>query len=196
MRRPLGNERAAIEAATSHTRLVLMRSAMTMSPDRGGVFDTLLRLVRCGLGGKHGDGQQFVSWVHERDFVRAIYWLMEHDELSGAVNIASPHPLPNAEFLRQLRHAWGARVGLPAARWMLEIGTFFLRSESELVLKSRRVVPRRLLESGFEFEYPTWDLAASELCTRWREWQQAKHSEAPAITAHVPAPTKPRGSAA
>ena len=124
---------------------------MTMSPDRGGVFDVLVGLVRHGLGGRHGNGRQYMSWIHESDFIRALYWLIDHDELHGPVNLAAPHPLPNAEFMRALRQAWGARFGLPATTWMLEIGTFLMRSESELVLKSRRVVPGRLLESGFEF---------------------------------------------
>jgi uncharacterized protein (TIGR01777 family) len=162
-------EQVANEAVTPHTRKVLMRSAMTMSPERGGIFDTLLALVRRGLGGMSGDGRQYVSWVHERDFVRAVYWLIERDEFSGPVNLSSPNPLPNAEFMRELRQAWGARIGLPATNWMLEIGAVLLLTETELILKSRRVVPRRLLESGFTFDFPTWPEAAGDLCRRWRE---------------------------
>ncbi|TWT31280.1 Epimerase family protein [Posidoniimonas corsicana] len=165
-------EAAAESFELPSTRLVLMRSAITMSPDRGGAFDVLLGLVRRGLGGTNGDGRQYVSWVHEDDFVRAINWLMEHDELSGAVNIASPHPLPNAEFMRDLRRAWGARVGLPSTNWMLEVGAVFLRTETELVLKSRRVTPGRLLESGFTFRFPDWSQAANDLCRRWRAGNQ------------------------
>jgi hypothetical protein len=161
-------ERTANEAVVPHTRLVLLRSAMTMSPDRGGIFDTLLGLVRRGLGGTSGDGRQYVSWIHDRDFVRAVYWLIEHDELAGPVNVAAPQPLPNADFMRALRAAWGTRVGLPATRWMLEVGAVFLRTETELILKSRRVVPRRLLDAGFAFEFPAWPEAAADLCTRWR----------------------------
>lgn len=161
-------EQAANEAVTPHTRKVLMRSAMTMSPDPGGIFDTLLGLVRKGLGGTCGDGRQFVSWIHERDFIRAVYWLIERDELDGPVNLASSHPLPNAQFMRDLRQAWGTKLGLPATRWMLELGAIFMRTETELILKSRRVVPARLLQSGFTFEYPTWPEAAAELCERWR----------------------------
>ncbi len=160
-------EQAADEAVTPHTRKVLLRSAITMSPDHGGPFDYLLRLVRWGLGGAHGDGRQFVSWIHDRDFVRAIYWLIDH-ELAGPVNLAAPRPLPNVEFMRDLRNAWGIRIGMPATKWMLEVGTFLMRSESELVLKSRRVVPGRLLESGFEFQFSTWAEAAHDLCHRWR----------------------------
>jgi uncharacterized protein (TIGR01777 family) len=165
-------ERAAREAARGPTRLVLLRSAMTMSPDRGGVFDVLLGLVRWGLGGRHGDGRQYMSWIHEHDFIRAVYWLIDHEELEGPVNLAAPHPLPNAEFMRALRAAWGTRFGLPATEWMLEIGTYLMRSESELVLKSRRVVPRRLLESGFVFEHSTWPEAARDLCRRWLEMRR------------------------
>jgi uncharacterized protein (TIGR01777 family) len=162
-------EQAANEAIVPRTRKVLLRSAMTMSPDRGGVFDALLGLVRRGLGGASGDGRQYVSWIHDRDFVRAVYWLIDHPELDGPVNLAAPNPVPNAEFMRTLRRAWGIGFGLPAAKWMLEIGTSFLRTESELVLKSRRVVPGRLLESGFALEFPTWEEAAADLCGRWRE---------------------------
>jgi uncharacterized protein (TIGR01777 family) len=165
-------EQAADEFMVPQTRKVLLRSAMTMSPDPDGVFDVLLGLVRWGLGGANGDGRQYVSWVHDRDFIRAVYWLIDHPELQGPVNLASPNPVPNAEFMRILRAAWGIGFGLPATKWMLEIGAFFLRTETELVLKSRRVVPARLLQSGFVFQFPTWAEAASDLCCRWRERRQ------------------------
>lgn len=161
-------ERELDAAATPNTRKALMRSAIVMSPSGGGPFDMLLRLVRLGLGGAAGDGKQFVSWIHDQDFVRAVEWLMQHDELDGPVNLASPNPLPNAEFMRTLRQAWGARFGLPATQWMLEFGAWALRSETELILKSRRVIPTRLLDSGFTFQFSTWANAASDLCTRWR----------------------------
>jgi len=162
-------EQAANEIETTRTRKVLLRSAMTMSPDKNGIFDVMLGLVRKGLGGTSGDGRQYLSWIHDADFVRSIYWLIEHEEFSGAINIAAPNPLPNREFMRILREAWGTKIGLPATGLMLEIGAFFMRTETELVLKSRRVVPTRLLESGFEFEFPTWENAAADLCRRWRE---------------------------
>lgn len=156
-------ELAAREHAPPGTRLVLLRSAMIMSPDRGGIFATLLGLVRFGLGGPVAGGRQYVSWIHERDFVRSLYWLIDHEALAGAVNIASPNPLPYGDFMRELRHAARMAVGLPATRWMLELGTWALRTESELVLKSRRVVPGRLLDSGFCFEFPEWAEAAANL---------------------------------
>ena len=162
-------ERELNAAATPNTRKVLMRSAIVMSPNRGGPFDMLLRLVRFGLGGSAGDGKQYVSWIHDQDFVRTVEWLIQHEELDGPVNLAAPGPLPNAEFMQALRKAWGIPFGLPATEWMLELGAFALRSETELILKSRRVIPTRLLDSGFTFQFPTWANAASDLCTRWRE---------------------------
>ena len=162
-------EAAACEFDLSQTRLVLMRAAMVMSPSRGGVFDTLLGLVRRGLGGPIGDGRQFMSWIHDRDFIRSVHWLIDHPQLAGPVNLAAPSPLPQAEFMRHLRAAAGVCVGLPATEWMLEIGTFFLRTESELILKSRRVVPTRLVDSGFHFDFPAWPEAAADLCQRWQE---------------------------
>ena len=148
------------------TRKVKLRSAMVMSPDKGGVFDTLLGLARKGLGGRAGDGRQYVSWIHERDFVRALQWIIERPELSGPMNVCSPNPLPNEEFMRALREAAGIRVGLPSPRWLLEIGAVLMRTETELILKSRRVVPTRLVQSGFCFEFPEWAAAARELLSR------------------------------
>lgn len=165
-------EQALDEAKVPSTRKVLLRSAMTMSPDRGGVFDVMLALVRCGLGGKMGDGSQYVSWIHERDFINAVDWLIDHPELDGPVNLAAPEPVTNAEFMRILRQVWGIGFGLPATEWMLEVGAIFLRTETELILKSRRVVPGRLQESGYTFQYPDWRGASSDLCQRWRELHQ------------------------
>lgn len=160
-------ERAFFEAATPGTRKIALRSAITMSPDRGGVLDILLRLVRWGFGGASGTGKQFVSWVHEQDFIRALEFLMEHGEMDGCINIAAPHPLPNREFMQELRRTAGVRVGMPASRWMLEVGAFFLRTETELILKSRRVVARRLMEAGFAFVFAEWQPAVRDLVARW-----------------------------
>jgi uncharacterized protein (TIGR01777 family) len=166
-------ERALDDAIVPATRKVKLRAAMVMSPDRGGVFDTLYTLVRRGLGGNVGDGRQFVSWIHEHDLIRAVRWLIEHEEVDGAVNLAAPNPLPYSEFVRAMRVAAGQAIGLPATKWMLEIAAFFMRTESELVLKSRRVVPGRLLEGGFVFEHPEWPEAARELAARHRSLSAA-----------------------
>lgn len=161
-------EEAFFSTATPLTRKVAIRSALTLSPDRGGVFDALLGLVRHGLGGRQGEGTQFVSWIHEADFVRAIDLLIACEEFSGVVNLASPNPLPNGEFMRALRQAWGSRFGLANPEWLIEMGTWLMRTESELVLKSRRVVPDRLLAAGFQFLFPEWPSAARDLVAGWR----------------------------
>jgi len=163
-----GWEEAFFATSTPRTRKIAIRSAMTMSPDHGGVFDVLLGLVRHGLGGANGPGTQYVSWIHEADFIRAIEWIIAREDCSGTINVSSPHPLPNREFMRVLRQAWGIGIGLPASKWMIELGAFVLRTESELILKSRRVIPGRLLAQGFRFGHPEWPDAARELVARWR----------------------------
>ena len=162
-------EEAFFATPAPFTRKVAIRSAITFSPDRGGVFDVLLRLVRRGLGGTQGSGTQFVSWIHEADFVRAVDLLIAREDFTGVVNLASPNPLPNRDFMRALRDAWGTPFGLPAPKWLLEIGTRLMRTESELVLKSRRVIPGRLLAAEFDFLFPDWPGAARDLVARWRQ---------------------------
>jgi uncharacterized protein len=160
-------EETLFSSATPHTRKVALRAAMVMSPDRAGVFDTLATLARRGLGGAHGPGTQFVSWIHEHDFVAAIRHLLSRDDLDGPVNLSSPGPLPNHRFQTVLRQALLARIALPSPVWLLKVGAFFLRTDTELLLKSRRVVPGRLIASGFTFRYPDWPSAAIELAGRW-----------------------------
>lgn len=169
-------ERAFFSTSTPRTRKIALRSAMTFSPDRGGVFDAYLGLVRHGLGGGQGTGAQYVSWIHEADFVRAIDLLIAREDFSGIVNLASPNPLPNRDFMRALRDAWGIGLALPLPEWTVEIGAFLMRTESELVLKSRRVVPGRLLASGFQFVYPEWPAAARDLVDRWRRSEMRPYS--------------------
>ena len=162
-------EQAFFSIPTPRTRKVAIRSAMTFSPDRGGVFDVFLSLVRHGLGGTQGPGAQFVSWIHEADFVRAIDLLIAREDFTGVVNLASPNPIPNRDFMRALRDAWGIRTGFPTPKWIMEVGTFLMRTESELILKSRCVVPSRLLAAGFQFIFPEWPAAARDLVHRWRD---------------------------
>jgi len=161
-------EAAFFDAPTPRTRKVALRSAITLSPTPGNAFEVFLNLVRFSLGGAQGNGRQFVSWIHEADFARAVEFLIEHEEFEGPVNVAAPNPLPNREFMEALREAWGMPNGIPIPWFALEIGAFFLRTESELALKSRRVVPGRLLEAGFEFEFPCWPEAAEDLVRQWR----------------------------
>ena len=150
-------------AVTPHTRKVALRAAMVLGHGANSVFPVLCRLVRCGLGGRMGNGQQFVSWIHQADFCRALDLLFTCDELDGPLNLAAPMPLSNREMMSTLRQLCHVPLGLPATRWMLELGAFFLRTETELILKSRRVVPGRLLSSGFEFRFPTFRAASIDL---------------------------------
>jgi NAD dependent epimerase/dehydratase family enzyme len=143
---------------------------MVMSPETGGAFDRLLYLVRLGLGGKSGSGNQFVSWIHDADFVRAVEFLIARRDIQGPVNICSPCPIPNRIFMRCLRHAWCTTYfGLPAPRWILALVALAISAETELILKSRWVVPGVLVNEGFEFHFPNWRSAAQDLVHRWRE---------------------------
>lgn len=155
-------EQAFNEALTPKTRKVAMRITIVFGIG-GGIFPVFRRLARFGLAGKMGSGKQFVSWIHEEDFCRAVEWIIAHEELTGPVNLAAPNPLTNAEMMRALRKTCGAPFGLPATEWMLEIGAFFLRTETELILKSRRVVPGRLLASGFQFHFADFENALRDL---------------------------------
>jgi uncharacterized protein len=161
-------EAAFFAGQTRNTRKIAMRSSITFIAGKGGVLEVLSNLVRSGLGGSQGSGAQYVSWIHEADFVRAVDFLIASETLTGAVNIGSPNPLRNREFMRALRACWRQPVGLAAPSWMIEIGSFLLRTESELVLKSRWVIPGRLLNAGFSFTYPEWPAAAQELVNRYR----------------------------
>jgi uncharacterized protein len=155
-------EAAQTAADTPATRKVALRTAIVMSAGRGGAFTALRTMARLGLGGPVAGGAQYVSWLHEVDFTRAVEFLMTHD-VDGPVNLAAPEPLPQRDFMRVLRAACGVPFGLPATKWMAELGAFAVRSDTELLLKSRRVVPARLLAAGFTFTYPAWPAAARAL---------------------------------
>ena len=162
-------EAAFFSTPMPQTRKIALRTSLVFSPAPGNVFAVLSRLVRVGLGGTQGSGRQYVSWIHEADFARAVEFLVEHEEIDGPVNLAAPHPLPNREFMAAFREAWEMPNGIWAPAAAIEIGSFFLRTESELVLKSRRVVPGKLVAAGFEFQFPDWPEAAADLVRRYRE---------------------------
>jgi uncharacterized protein (TIGR01777 family) len=187
-------ERAQREADTPLTRKVALRSAMVMRADRGGVFDYLSWMARLGLGGPVAGGAQYVSWIHEYDFVRAVDFLIERDDVDGAVNLSAPVPLPHRDFMRALRQAWGVPAGLPATRWMAEVGAWLIRSHTELLLKSRRVVPERLLDAGFEFEHTEWQDAVGELVARRRRAKRTTSAAPSADVADVERTTSPTAS--
>lgn len=159
-------EKAFDDAVTPPTRKVALRTTLVFGTVAGGVFQILRRLARLGLGGRMGSGRQYVSWIHDGDFCRAVEWILTHTDLHGPINLAAPQPVTNAEMMRLFRQECGIPMGLPAAEWMLEVGAFFMRTETELLLKSRRVVPGKLLADGFKFEFPDMTAALRDLKQR------------------------------
>jgi uncharacterized protein (TIGR01777 family) len=162
-------ERALFEAQTPNTRKVALRISMVLSDEEGSVFPVLRGLVRKGIGGAMAGGRQYVAWIHHEDFCRAIDWILAHPELSGGVNVAAPNPITNRDMMRTLRQVCRVPIGLPAARWMLEIGAFFMRTETELMLKSRRAIPGKLLADGFQFQFSNFEQAAQNLEVKLRK---------------------------
>lgn len=144
------------------TRQVVLRISIVLGKD-GGVYPVYRNLVRFGLGGKQGPGTQRFSWIHIEDLYRIILFIEEHEELSGVFNCSTPNVITNQELMQQLRQALGMKIGLPSPSWLLEIGAVFIRTETELILKSRWVIPDRLLNSGFTFRYDTIDKALQEI---------------------------------
>ncbi|MDX2301784.1 MAG: TIGR01777 family oxidoreductase [Microscillaceae bacterium] len=138
---------------TPQTRKVLLRLSIVMGKN-GGALPVYTRLVKWGLGGAQSGGKQYISWIHESDFCRLVDWFNQHPEASGVFNGASPYPIKNQEFMQILRKIYGMPIGLAATRFMLEVGALFIGTETELVLKSRCVVSKRLSELGFSFEFP------------------------------------------
>jgi len=161
-------EAAFFAAFTPQTRKVALRTSLVMSPTAGGAFPAYLNLVRFSLGGTQGSGRQMVSWIHALDYARAIEFLIARDEIEGAVNLTAPTPVPNRDFMAVLREAYGMPNGIPAPALLLEFAALVMRTESELLLKSRYVVPKRLLDAGFRFLFPEWREAAEDLVAQWR----------------------------
>lgn len=147
------------------TRRVAMRSSMVFGVGAP-VFQVFERLVKLGLGGHQGDGGQMVSWIHEADFMAATEFVLTHENLHGPVNICAPNPLPNRDFMAALRHGFGMPLGLWAPRLAMEIGAFFMRTETELPLKSRFVIPGHLLNAGFRFQFTDWPAAVRDIVAR------------------------------
>lgn len=145
-------EESLFEQLTPHTRKVALRMAITLGT--GGVLIPYFNLLKFGLGGKQGNGKQMFSWVHIEDTCRMIKWIVDHENIQGVYNCCSPDPVPNKEFMSTLRKTTGHTVGLPAFTWMLAVGAPLIGTETELVLKSRWVVPTKIKETGFVFKYP------------------------------------------
>lgn len=147
--------------STPNTTKTALRIAMVLGAN-GGIYPVLSRLTKLGLGGTMGNGRQYISWIHEADFCRAVQYLIDAPK-EGAVNICAPAPITNKQFMQHLRHTCRVGWGMPQPRFTIEIGAFLLQTETELVLKSRRVVPQQLLQSGFTFGYTTVEEALVSL---------------------------------
>lgn len=160
-------EAALNELHLPSTRRVALRTAMVYGVGTGSVMETTDRVARLGGAGPMAGGGQYVSWIHERDFCRATQFLIGGD-LSGPVNVCAPHPLPNAGFLRAYRQAWGVPLGVPSTASLIGLGAAVMKSEAELLLKSRWVVPGQLSGAGFAFEFPTWPEAIRDLVAQAR----------------------------
>ncbi|MEF3302136.1 TIGR01777 family oxidoreductase [Paenibacillus sp. GYB003] len=156
-------ENAFFSFTLPKTRQAALRIAIVLGKD-GGVMVPYKHLIAFGLGGAQGPGNQMFSWIHVDDLFRIIRFIMEHEDISGVINCASPHPVPNREFMKRLRSVLNKRVGFPSPRWLLEIGAFVIRTETELILKSRWVIPERLQKHGFAFRFNHIHDALQDIC--------------------------------
>nr|WP_283945689.1 TIGR01777 family oxidoreductase [Paenibacillus amylolyticus] len=157
-------EQAFFEFSLPSTRQIALRIAIVLG--EGGVMVPMTNLVRFGLGGSQGAGTQQFSWIHIEDLFRMVIYMQEHPHLNGVFNASSPHPVTNRELMARLREKMGVRIGLPSPRWMLELGARFIQTETELVLKSRWVIPERMEREGFTFTYGTLDTALAEILNK------------------------------
>ncbi len=150
----------------SLTRKILMRTSFVYGAEHGGVYETLRKLVKLRFGGKMGDGKQYVSWIHSNDFCRSVQWLIENENAKGTYNICTPNPLPNKEIMRLIRKVLKVSMGINLSYWMLELGAFLIRTQTELIIKSRYVIPARLMAEGFQFAHPYFEEAIRDIESR------------------------------
>ena len=178
-------EAVAQSVRSPRTRLAILRCAMVMSP-LGGVLPKLVQFTRAGLGGRHGSGEQYVSWIHGQDLCRAVQHILDRPDAQGVYDLAAPEPMRDGYLMGQLCARFKPWIALPQPKWLLEVGARMLRTETELLLKSRRVVPTRLLREGFTFRYPGITSALMDLLREQRpslgSWQGK------AVVQRVPAP--------
>lgn len=157
-------EKSLFDQPTPQTRKVALRMAITIGP--GGILIPYFNLLKFGLGGKQASGKQMYSWIHIDDTCRMIEWIYDHKEMEGTFNCSSPNPVTNEEFMQVLRKITGHKIGLPAYKWMLQLGAPIIGTEVELILKSRWVVPTKILETGFQFKYPLLADALSNIIAK------------------------------
>jgi len=157
-------EKVFHECTTPKTFKVVLRTSIVLGKN-GGAFIPLKNLAKLGLGGTQGKGNQKVSWVHEHDFCRAVDFLLEKNHL-GTFNVTSPNPIENKEFMKTLRNVLKVSVGIFQPKWLLKFGARLIGTEAELILKSRYVIPEKLVAAGFKFQYPTVEKAIHEIINR------------------------------
>ncbi|MBE9602003.1 TIGR01777 family protein [Pedobacter sp. MC2016-24] len=145
-------ENSFFHTKTPHTRKIALRMGIVFGR-HDGAFPRLLNLVKFGLGGKQGDGMQYVSWIHEQDAAKCTEFLLNHEEINGIVNCTAPEPLRNITLMKLMRHAYGMPFGLPTPTFLLALGAKIIGTEPELILKSRWVLPKRLQQAGFQFMF-------------------------------------------
>ena len=155
-------EKAFFEFIHNDVRQVALRTTIVLGED-GGAFPVMKKMVKFFLGGKQGKGNQMISWIHIDDFNKAVDHVLSHKEIEGVINIGSPNPVRNTDFMKKLRAACKRPFGLPAPKWLLKFGARIIKTETELILKSRFIQPEKLIETGFKFNYPTIDSAMSDL---------------------------------
>jgi len=155
-------EQTFFDTSTPQTRKIALRMGIVLGR-KGGAFPRLLNLVKVGMGGKQGDGEQYVSWVHEQDAAQCTEWLLKHPAITGVVNCTAPQAIKNTDLMRELRNAYGVPFGLPAPAWLLEMGAILIGTETELILKSRWVAPKRLLDAGYPFLFPKAEHALKDI---------------------------------
>ncbi len=147
-------ERAFNSAKTPDTRKVLLRIGFALGRGEGALA-TLVKLVKFYLGGRVGNGRQYISWLHVRDLNQMFLWGVEREEIEGVFNATGPNPVTNGEFMKELRQALNRPWSPPVPAWAVHIGSRLMGTEAELALKGRRCIPRRFQEKGFEFSYPS-----------------------------------------
>jgi uncharacterized protein len=157
-------EKSFFDFKLNYTRQVALRMAIVLGKD-GGVAQPIKNLVRFGLGGKQGSGKQMFSWIHIEDLYNIIIFMQQHKELQGVFNTSAPNPVTNKTLMQVFRNNMKMPLGLPTPKWLLKIGAVFIKTETELVLKSRWVIPESLLQAGFVFKFKTIDEALKNILT-------------------------------
>lgn len=161
-------ENALNDENTPNTRKIALRTSIVMGPEKEGVYDVLRGLALCGLGGRQGKGNQFVSWIHIEDYISAIEFIYANENLDGAINICAPNPETNTKVMAALRRTLNVKIKLDLAIWMVKLGAIIRGTEAELVLKSRCVIPTKLVNAGYKFKFDAIEGAFIDLNKRFK----------------------------